>query len=211
MKKVQRRTKEETPVSELCYQQKIYITEARPVGASMLDQHVQNLGATLESSAHLAQVFVVDDVLKPPTNVLWNAFLSGGFVLSIEAFCQGEGPTIKYQNVLKIRKSVYMSSAFQAERPDVAGIVAAKIWSQTSNWKLLKELVHFSQVLTKRQVKNRADAELIALVAGSEGRSLAEVCRENSGQRLCCKIWTAEAAAFALAKIDFTKKSSCGH
>ena len=80
---------------------------------------MDKLGAKYESSLLRADAFVVPDVTDPAEETLWHAFLSGGLLLSPQAFSHGEGPAVKYCCAVSIRRTVYISSGFQEEKPSL--------------------------------------------------------------------------------------------
>jgi hypothetical protein len=100
--------------------------------------------------------------------LLWNAFLSGSFLLSAQAFCSGNGPAVKYINTMSIRKSGFCSSGFQSDFPGLVALVVARMADPDSKWKLLSDSHQFFAVLTQAEAKQRAASELLAFVTETD-------------------------------------------
>ena len=106
-------------IFSLCSGKKVFISTIQAAPSLVLDQHMDKLGAKYESSLLRADAFVVPDVTDPAEETLWHAFLSGGLLLSPQAFSHGEGPAVKYCCAVSIRRTVYISSGFQEEKPSL--------------------------------------------------------------------------------------------
>ena len=156
-------------ISAICRGKKIFLSAGKPAtGNDALDRHMTSMSAMFESSPLKAEIFVINDIVHPPEELLWNAFLSGSFLLSAQAFCSGNGPAVKYINTISIRRSVFCSSGFQSDFPGLAALVVARMTDPDSKWKLLCDSHQFFAVLTKAQAKQRAASELLAFVTETE-------------------------------------------
>ena len=103
----------------LCSGKKVFISTIQAAPSLVLDQHMDKLGAKYESSLLRADAFVVPDVTDSAEETLWHAFLSGGLLLSPQAFSHGEGPAVKYCCAVSIRRTVHISSGFSRRKPSL--------------------------------------------------------------------------------------------
>ena len=129
-KKIRDTKKEEkaaASIFSLCSGKKVFISTIQAAPSLVLDQHMDKLGAKYESSLLRADAFVVPDVTDPAEETLWHAFLSGGLLLSPQAFSHGEGPAVKYCCAVSIRRTVYISSGFQEENPDLCAAITGRM------------------------------------------------------------------------------------
>ena len=67
------------------------------------------------SSLLRADAFVVPDVTDPAAETLWHAFLSGGLLLSPQAFSHGEGPAVKYCCAVSTPRLFTSAAVFKKE------------------------------------------------------------------------------------------------
>ena len=170
-----------------------------------------SMSAMFESSPLKAEIFVVNDIVHPPEELLWNAFLSGSFLLSAQAFCSGNGPAVKYINTMSIRRSVFCSSGFQSDFPGLAALVVARMADPDSKWKLLSDSHQFFAVLTRAEANQRAASELLAFVTETEiGSILSAFPEQKTVVDLRCKLLTRSSAVSFLAKVEFKKSGMCG-
>ena len=165
---------------------------------------MDKLGAKYESSLLRADAFVVPDVTDPAEETLWHAFLSGGLLLSPQAFSHGEGPAVKYCCAVSIRRTVYISSGFQEENPHLCAAITGRMQQLCNMWKLLKDMPLFLQCLQKAQLRHRPSAELVAFVTQKESKQILSVLgvtgQPTTG--LCCKFLTRTNAAVFYVKLN---------
>ena len=151
---------------------------------------MDKLGAKYESSLLRADAFVVPDVTDPAEETLWHAFLSGGLLLSPQAFSHGEGPAVKYCCAVSIRRTVYISSGFQEENPDLCAAITGRML----------------QCFLQAQLRHRPSAELVAFVTQKESKQILSVLGDTGQPTtgLCCKFLT------RTNKVEFAKHGLCG-
>ena len=191
---------------------KVFISTIQAAPSLVLDQHMDKLGAKYESSLLRADAFVVPDVTDPAEETLWHAFLSGGLLLSPQAFSHGEGPAVKYCCAVSIRRTVYISSGFQEENPHLCAAITGRMQQLCNMWKLLKDMPLFLQCLQKAQLRHRPSAELVAFVTQKESKQILSVLGDTGQPTtgLCCKFLTRTNAADFLCKVEFAKHGLCG-
>ena len=179
-------------ISAICYGKKDYLSAAKPAtGNAALDRHMTSMGAMFESSTLKAEVSVVNDIIQPPGNLLWNAFLSGSVLLSAQAFCSGNGPAVKYISTMSIPRSFFCTTGFQSDFSELAGVIVARAADRDSKWKLLSDSHQFSEALKKAQAKQRAASELLAFVTESEIGTIESAFPEQTTvDEIRCKLLT---------------------
>lgn len=208
--KANAKTKQEKamlPIEILIQDKKFYVAADAP--RSVLEKHV-----AMHTAVEQADAFVVNDITSVDEIVLWNAFLSGGLVISLQALSFLEGPAVKYKSALSIRRTVFMSPDFQALSPQLATSISYRAKNEAqSKWKMVTELQGFMACFAKAQARQRADAELLAFLGEKEMKTMqnmvASLCTAG-GRRLCCKFLTHKTAPSFLAKIDLVKTGVCG-
>ena len=158
------------------------------------------------SSLLRADAFVVPDVTDPAAETLWHAFLSGGLLLSPQAFSHGEGPAVKYCCAVSTRRTVYISSGFQEENPHLCAAITGRMQQLCNMWELLKDMPLFLQCLQKAQLRHRPSAELVAFVTQKESKQILSVLGDTGQPTtgLCCKFLT------RTNKVEFAKHGLCG-
>ena len=102
-------------IFSLCSGKKVFISTIQAAPSLVLDQHMDKLGAKYESSLLRADAFVVPDVTDPAEETLWHAFLSGGLLLSPQAFSHGEGPAVKYCCAVSTPRLFTSAAVFKKE------------------------------------------------------------------------------------------------
>ena len=203
----------ETSMATLLHGKRVHISSLRPVQNDLLDRYMETMRCHYEDNPAQADVFVVEDVLRPSETLLWHAMLAGGLISSFQAFLNQNGVALQYKPCMQVRRSVFLSDAFQQENSGFSDVITGRMLrhSDTCNWTLLSGMPDFIRRLQVQRRTSRADSELLAFVSEAESKSLGGVLTAQPDFRgkLGCKLLTARAAVEFLAKIHIKKQGLC--
>lgn len=126
-----------------------------------------------------ALFFVVRDAANPPTTVLWNAVLLGGFVIDVIHFryqargrpgnARDRGATFAFDPAVRTKRRLLISPQFQQSCPRLTRLIHAGVSSRHSKWKLLDSWEEFAD---KCEKDGRNTFFTIALGTAAEAKAL---------------------------------------
>lgn len=150
---------------------RVYIDKAGNAGLNF-DKIKSNLvakGAIIDPERSGATVWVVDDVLHPGQRNQWLASLLGGCLLSTRFVLTGDGPWMKLQAAMAVRRLVYISSKFNSVQPGLNALIqhCGRTLGSRCQWTFLKSLDDF-KAKSKSKTGARRHFYALALVTTAE-------------------------------------------
>ncbi len=137
------------------------------------DQVCTRLGWALTHELGKARVFIVADPATVAEEVQVAAVLAGGWVMTPGTIVENRGACVKYHDATAIRRKVYVTDTFRAERPDIARVLDARLADRTS-WSIIDSLDAFATLKGKAAAQN-ASATVVALHGDDEAHIFANV------------------------------------
>ena len=116
-----------------------------------------------------ADAFVVESPTQPGDRILWRAVLVGAYVASKSAILHGHGVALQYLPALRTRRQIWISPAYRAAFPAVAGIIESSITDfPRSAWKVIKGDFGAFLAAHQRAYRGGRRMEVLALVTSAE-------------------------------------------
>ena len=97
------------------------VVHTSEAGHPGVDSNLQRCGIPTTTDIHLATVFVVRDVAKPPNEILWESRLRGCILATgVDAGGFAVPPWLQHRAAVATPRTVWMSAAFQQHNPKLA-------------------------------------------------------------------------------------------
>lgn len=97
------------------------------------------LGARIVGVAETANVFIVQDVSKPPARMCWLLALCGGTALS-PAFVRSKGRhgfMLKFDSAMETKRCLWMTSTFEENSPVLVDLLRKLSSRRNSRWRFM--------------------------------------------------------------------------
>ena len=112
------------------------VAHTSEAGYPGVDSNLQMCGISTTADIHLATVFVVRDVAKPPSEILWESRLRGCILTTgVDAGGFAVPPWLQPRAAVATPRTVWMSAAFQQHNPKLARAVwASEAGDAAAEW-----------------------------------------------------------------------------
>jgi hypothetical protein len=152
------------PTEDMLVGKRVAVTDGYQSDA--FDQVCARLGWSVTHELGHARVFIVPDPAALADDVQVAAVLAGGWVMTPATIVENRGVCIKYHDATAVRRKVYVTDTFRAERQAIARVLDARLEERTS-WKTIGSLAAFATA-KGQAVGGNASASVVALYGEGE-------------------------------------------
>jgi hypothetical protein len=132
-----------------------------------VDNVAMHLGWTFVQEAKDARVFVVENPAELSDETTFTVAMNAGWVMAPDNLVRRSGVFLKFHDVLRTRRKVFMTDSFKTDHPSISAFLEFKVQSATA-WSFIKDIDAFA-VAKATATRNKTAATVIALMGDDEG------------------------------------------